>query len=243
VLIHGWTATADTNFHRCYRALAGHARVVAFDQRGHGEGLRTTRPFRLRDCADDVAVVADALDVGEFVPIGYSMGGAIAQLVWRRHTDRVTGLVLCATASRFGSRTTAAARTAGLGGLAAMARVTPSPTRRWIGERLYLERKRGYWDPWTIELAQSHDWRAVLEAGAKLGRFRSDPWLGRVDVPTAVVVPTRDQVIPPPEQYALAGAIPGAAVFAVDGDHLAVATATQQFVPALVDAVAFVTRP
>lgn len=242
VLIHGWTATADSNFHRCYEALAGQVRLIAFDQRGHGAGLRSPRPFRLRDCADDVAVVTATLGVGRFVPVGYSMGGAIAQLVWRRHADRVDGLVLCATASRFGRGATAVARTAGLGGLAAMARVTPDPARRWLGERFYLERKRGYWEPWMIELAESHDWRAVLEAGAKLHTFRSDPWVDRVDVPTAVVVPNRDQIIPPAAQHALAAAIPGARVFPVDGDHLAAVTATRSFLPALADAVAFVTR-
>ena len=29
------------------------------------------------------------------------MGGAVAQLIWQRHPERVSGLVLCATWSRF----------------------------------------------------------------------------------------------------------------------------------------------
>ena len=33
--------------------------------------------------------------------VGYSMGGPIAQLIWRRHASRVSGLVLCATAADF----------------------------------------------------------------------------------------------------------------------------------------------
>ena len=53
------------------------------------------------DCADDVAAMADIVGVDRFVPVGYSMGGAVAQLVWRRHRRRVGGLVLCATASQF----------------------------------------------------------------------------------------------------------------------------------------------
>ncbi|MGA0417430.1 MAG: alpha/beta fold hydrolase, partial [Ilumatobacteraceae bacterium] len=60
ILIHGWTASADINFFTCYRALGEHVRVIAFDQRGHGGGLRTRRVVRLEDCADDVARVADA---------------------------------------------------------------------------------------------------------------------------------------------------------------------------------------
>ena len=62
--------------------------------------------FRLEDCADDVVALADELGVRSFIPVGYSMGGPIAQLVWKRHPSRVEGMVLCATrdALRVGPR-------------------------------------------------------------------------------------------------------------------------------------------
>lgn len=240
VLIHGWTATADANFGRCYGALSAHARVLAFDQRGHGSGVRTRRPFRLSDCADDVADVATSLGVGRFIPVGYSMGGAIAQLVWRRHAHRVSGLVLCATAAEFGTRPAATARTVGLGGLAALARVTPAPAQRWISGRAYLDRKQGYWEPSAIESATRHDWRMVLEAGAALGTFRSDWWIGRVDVPTAVLIPDEDHIVAPVRQRRLAAAIPGAVAIPTPGNHLAAVTSAATFAPALAAAVATV---
>ena len=34
---------------------------------------------------------------GPVIAVGYSMGGPVAQLLWRRHRDLVDGLVLCAT--------------------------------------------------------------------------------------------------------------------------------------------------
>lgn len=237
VLIHGWTATADTNFGHCFDALAGRARVLAFDQRGHGSGLRTRRPFRLADCADDVADVATALGVDRFIPVGYSMGGAIAQLVWRRHAHRVAGLVLCATAAEFGSRPSATARTVGLGGLAALARVTPPPARRWVGGRVYLDRKHGYWEPSAIESAAGHDWRMVLEAGAALGTFRSEWWIGRIDVPTAVVIPDDDHIVAPARQRRLAATIPNSLVIPTPGNHLAAVTSAATFAPALAAAI------
>ena len=58
VLLHGWTATADLNWFACFRPLAEHYRVIALDHRGHGRGLRSAEPFRLEQCADDVAALA-----------------------------------------------------------------------------------------------------------------------------------------------------------------------------------------
>ena len=101
ILLHGWTTTADLNWYVSYRTLGHHFRVVAFDHRGHGRGLSTPTRFRLEDCADDVAAVATALGIDRFIPVGYSMGGPIAALVWRRHRHRVDGIVLCATSRHF----------------------------------------------------------------------------------------------------------------------------------------------
>lgn len=241
VLLHGWTATADLNFFRCYEALGEYYRVVAFDHRGHGTGLRTRKTFRLADCADDAVAVADALGVERFVPVGYSMGGTIAQLTWRRHPDRVAGLVLCATAARFADRREDRLPFLGLTGLAALARVTPSQARDWITEQLYLQRKTELWDPWAVEQAATHDWRMVLEAGRALGTYSAMDWLGEIDVPTALVLTMRDRVIPIQRQRELFERIGHAYVYRVDADHDAAVSTPERFVPALLRALRAVT--
>lgn len=228
-LLHGWTATADLNFFRNYDALARHSRVIAFDHRGHGRGLRTRRAFRMEDCADDVAAVADALCIERFIVLGYSMGGAVAQLVWRRHGHRLDGLVLCATAPHFNRLRNERVSFLGLGGLAALARVTPAPLRRRLTQRLYLSRKTSSWEPWAIREAASHDWRMVLEAGKAIGRFRSDEWLGEVDVPTSVVITMQDRVVGVRRQLLLFEQIPTAAAFRIDADHDAAIGAPERF--------------
>ena len=81
MLLHGWTATADLNWFMCYEQLGEHFRVIALDHRGHGRGIRTKRQFKLSDCADDAAALADQLGIEKFIPVGYSMGGTVAQLV------------------------------------------------------------------------------------------------------------------------------------------------------------------
>ena len=241
ILIHGWTASADINFFTCYRALGEHVRVIAFDQRGHGSGLRTRRVVRLEDCADDVARVADALGIDAFIPVGYSMGGTIAQLTWRRHRDRVDGLVLAATAPHFAERRDERLSFLGLTGLAALARVTPTQARDRISDQVYLRRKTETWGPWAVAQAARHDWRMVLEAGRALGNFSSTDWLGEIDVPTSVVVTMRDPVVPLRRQVRLFDEIPGAEAFRVDGEHDAVVANADRFVPTLIRAIGSVT--
>ncbi|MEZ5298889.1 MAG: alpha/beta hydrolase [Ilumatobacteraceae bacterium] len=237
VLLHGWTATADLNWFACYRALGEHFRVIAYDHRGHGSGLRMRQAFRLEDCADDAAAVADALGVDTFIPVGYSMGGTIAQLVWRRHRDRVDGLVLGATAPYFAGRRPERLSFVGLTGLATIARYTPAQARAWITDQVYLQRKSQQWGPWAAEQVAAHDWRMILEAGRAIGDFSSTDWIGDVDVPTSVVVTTADDVVPPRRQVKLWRWIPDADVFRVHGNHDAVVSESDLFAPQLVRAI------
>jgi 3-oxoadipate enol-lactonase len=240
VLLHGWTATADLNFVVCYGPLARAGyRVVAIDHRGHGQGIRSRKPFRLADCADDVAALASELDLGPFVPVGYSMGGPVAQLVWRRHPERVRGLVLCATAARFTSTVPQQLPfLVGFGGLAGLSRLTPGALRRYAAEQVVLSRRRGQgYQDWALDQVSHHDWTAVLEAGVDLGRFSSVDWIGDVDVPAAVVLTEHDPVVSPRRQQALADRIPGASVFRVASDHAAAVLGGDRFVPALLAAL------
>jgi 3-oxoadipate enol-lactonase len=237
ILLHGWTATADLNWFTCFNALAENHRVIAFDHRGHGMGLRTRERFSLEACADDTVAVARALDIDRFVVVGYSMGGAVAQLVWRRHPDAVRGLVLCATASRFSGRRVERLSFLGLTGLATVARFTPEQARIWVTEQMYLQRKSGEWEPWAIQEASSHDWRMILEAGKSIGGFSSIDWLGEIDAPASVVITMRDDVVPLERQAELFEMIPGAQAFRVDGGHDAVVNNADRFVPTLLDAL------
>lgn len=237
MLLHGWTATADLNFFTCYRALGQKYRVIAFDHRGHAGGLRSKRSFRLEDCADDVAVALDVLGIDRVIPVGYSMGGTIAQLMWQRHHDRVDGLVLSATAPYFAGRRPERLSFIGLTGLAALARFTPAQARNKITEQFYLQRREAAWGEWAVEQASRHDWRMILEAGKAIGEFSSTDWISDVDVPTSVVITMRDRVVPVRRQVKLFEWIDGSDAFRVDGDHDAVVANAYRFVPQLVRAV------
>lgn len=236
ILLHGWTATADLNFFTCYEALSEHFRVVAIDHRGHGRGIRSSQPFKLSDCADDVAALADQLDIKTFIPVGYSMGGLVAQLLWKRHESRVRGLVLAATTGHFVESREERIGFLGLKGLGALARFTPRVAQDWISEQTFIQKKTAMWEPWAVQQAASHDWRLVLEAGGALGLYDARRWLPRVDVPTSVIITTRDQTVPTVRQEQLAGLIPTVRTFRVEGGHDAVIARAHEFVPTLVEA-------
>lgn len=237
MLLHGWTATSDINWFSCYLALAERYRVVAFDHRGHGRGLRSRRTFRLEDCADDVAAVADALGIETFIPVGYSMGGPVAQLTWQRHRARVDGLVLCATSPYFAGKRPERLSFMGLTGLATLARFTPVQARDWITDQVYLQRRSEAWGPWAAEQVANHDWKAILEAGKAIGEFSSSDWIRDIDVPTSVIVTMDDPVVPLRRQVKLVQWIPGAEPFRVEGGHDAVVANAKRFVPQLLRAV------
>jgi 3-oxoadipate enol-lactonase len=241
LLLHGWTATAALNWFTSIPTLAEHYRVLAIDHRGHGRGIRSSRPFRLEDCADDAAALARLVGADRVIPVGYSMGGPVAQLMWRRHRHLVDGVVLCATSRSFRSTPGERAVFGALGGLALVTRVAPMSTRRDVRRRL-LERRFGTDEEarWAIEESMRGVPRMVVEAGREIGSFTSHEWIGDLDVPAAVVITERDTVVHPDRQRHLAEAIPGASVHPVAADHLACANATEVFVPALVEACASV---
>jgi 3-oxoadipate enol-lactonase len=240
LLLHGWTATADLNFYAMFPELAGRYRVVAVDHRGHGRGIRSRSRFRLTDCADDAAAVLDVLGRERVIVVGYSMGGPIAQLLWRRHPERVEGLVLCATSRNFAGSPLAKATFSVFPTVALAGRLLPPPMRSGAFQRLLARRNAGA-TAWFQQEMELHDPIALAEAGAEIGRFTSHEWIGEVDVPTAVVVTEYDQVVPPSRQHKLAAAIPGATVHRVPGHHTVVATEPHLFAPVLRDALASVT--
>jgi pimeloyl-ACP methyl ester carboxylesterase len=220
LLLHGWVATGGLNWYHAFRPLAEHFRVIAPDVRGHGRGVRDRRIFRLADAADDCAEMLVELDTGPVIAVGYSMGGPISQLLWRRHRDLVEGLVFCATSAGFfpdrRSRlffqscmlaTVGAARAGVRTRVLSALPVVPLPS-----STLSL---------WAASEVRRHDWRMISEAGHSISTYSARRWIHEVDVPTAVVRTTEDRGVRSSLQLALADAIRGAHLFDVADGHLA----------------------
>jgi 3-oxoadipate enol-lactonase len=239
MLIHGVTVTAELNWEKVLAPLSRHFRVVAMDLRGHGDGICVGWRFRLEDCADDVAALAKVLAIGSFVAVGYSMGGMIAQLVWRRHGPMVSGLVLCATARNvLGSP---AEKLAALTLPSAAAAIRWNPLLQPVSaEILGLTLLGPVDDPATAARIRAQLRRTslgtALSAVQAVCEFTSHSWISQVDVPAAVVITTQDRIVPASRQRKLAAAIPGASVHEVAADHAVCITAPQVFAPVLLQA-------
>ncbi len=244
LLLHGWAVTADLNFFTVYPSLAERYRVLALDHRGHGRGIRPKDGIvRLPDCADDAVALLDALDVEQAVVAGYSMGGAVAQLVWHRHPDRVRGLVLASTARHFQGGPISDLWYRSYTPLAHAAHRVNGPADalvRWRVDRRVRDAERGVWMRSELEQVSP---AGLLSSMRSVGRFRSNRWIGGVDVPTSVVITGRDRTVPTRRQRGLATAIDGAAAFEVDGPHDAIVTRAEAYVPVFDEAVARVASP
>jgi 3-oxoadipate enol-lactonase len=239
MLIHGVTFTAELNWGKVFAPLSQHFRVIAIDLRGHGDGISPGSRFRLEDCADDIAALAEVLGIGRFIAVGYSMGGMVAQLLYRRHSALLSGLVLCATARNvLGSPAEK---------LVALILPTAAAAIRWnpflqpmSAEVLGMALLGPVDDPETARQARTELRRTTLATSMSAIQaaceFTSHSWIGEVDVPTAVVVTSRDSIVPVRRQLKLARAIPGVSVHEVDADHAVCVTKPQLFAQALLQA-------
>jgi len=237
MLLHGWTVSADLNWHAAYDPLvAAGYRVLAIDHRGHGRGLRTMAPFRLTDCAADAAAAVRAVGAAPAIFVGYSMGGTIAQLIARDHPDVVSGVVLSGTSQHFQDPATARVWKL-MGAVGLMLSVAPRATWRagFRGAHIPITPQTTWW----LSEMMRHSPRDLAEAGRELGRFDSRSWLEALSVPAASVITTRDRSVSPRNQRALAAAI-GGTVVEVPIDHLEVTERAGKYNSALLGALAAV---
>lgn len=239
LLLHGWTASADLNWFRAYDAVGSLGRLLAVDHRGHGRGLRSERPFTLEDAADDAAAVLRTLDTGPAIVVGYSMGGPIACLLWERHPDLVRGLVLEATALEWRASRRERLVWRLMAGLEFFFRLGKP---RGVLDRVLRDAVETSPDlaplqGWLKAELRRGDPTALADAGRALGRYDARPFAGRIDVPTAVVVTTKDRLVKPRKQRALADAIPGATRWDLPADHDACLLAPREFAGATASAI------
>jgi pimeloyl-ACP methyl ester carboxylesterase len=97
VLIMGYGWNMEGWDPRLVHALAGHYRVVMFDNSGIGRTRLLPLPLSIPAMAGQTSALITALHLHRPYVLGWSMGGMIAQALAVRHPGQVRRLVLCAT--------------------------------------------------------------------------------------------------------------------------------------------------
>jgi len=175
--------------------LARRYRILRYDKRGHGLSESIPGDAGIDDYARDLAALMDERGIGPATIVGLSIGGLIAQEIYRQRPDLVASLVLCDTAVKIGADEMWTARIAEVeeGGIEAIADGT---MQRWFSADFRARR--------SVELA---GWRAMLtrtpvadylQACRAIRHADLRPFAGAIRVPTLCVVGDEDGSTPAP---------------------------------------------
>jgi pimeloyl-ACP methyl ester carboxylesterase len=96
VFLHGY-ADSWFSWSRVLPLLRPELRVIAVDQRGHGDSGRPAEGYAMADFAGDVIGLFDALEIPKAVVVGHSFGSFVAKKVLEMVPERVARLVLTGT--------------------------------------------------------------------------------------------------------------------------------------------------
>jgi 3-oxoadipate enol-lactonase len=102
VLVLGPSLGTDLGmFDGLARDLADSHRVIRYDLRGHGGSPVVPGPYSVADMAGDILHLLDERGIDRFAYAGVSLGGAIGLQVAVTVPERLTHLVVMASAARF----------------------------------------------------------------------------------------------------------------------------------------------
>ncbi|MEE1753860.1 bifunctional 3-oxoadipate enol-lactonase/4-carboxymuconolactone decarboxylase PcaDC [Streptomyces sp. SP18CS02] len=193
-------------------------RVVRFDLPGHG-GAPAHPATAVTDLADRLLATLDELGVQRFGYAGCSIGGAVGADLALRAPHRLASLALIAASPRFG--TADEFRQRGVivrtNGLDPMARTAPE---RWFTPGFAAAQPAIV--EWAVQMVRTTEPGCYIAACEALATFDVRADLGRIGVPTLVLVGSEDRVTGPAEARNLVAGIPDARLAVVPGaSHLA----------------------
>ncbi|MGW7416938.1 bifunctional 3-oxoadipate enol-lactonase/4-carboxymuconolactone decarboxylase PcaDC [Streptomyces sp. NPDC054863] len=197
--------------------LARTWRVFRYDLPGHG-GAPAEPLSSVGDLTGRLLSVLDGLGVQRFGYAGCSIGGAIGAELALRHPHRVASLALVAASPRFGTadefrQRGVIVRTNGMEPMAA------SAPGRWFTQAFAAAQPAIV--EWAVQMVRTTDPGCYIAACEALAAFDVRPELGRIAVPTLVVVGEQDQVTGPADARTLVAGIPDARLALVPGaSHL-----------------------
>jgi len=214
-------------WHRMVPHLAGHFRVIAFDNRGCGQSASPPGPYTASMLAADTVGLMDALGIQQAVIIGHSMGGFVAQALALEYPDRVSKLILCST--NFGGPRHVPIT---MEAMAVLSDMTSDPVTRFKNG-LTVSTAPGYaerepemiqkWLEWRLSTPiDPVGYQAQMAIGLALVPEQAafENRLAELKVPTLIVFGEHDKVVPPTNAELLMSKISGSkAAILPDAGH------------------------
>ncbi|MCF3136736.1 bifunctional 3-oxoadipate enol-lactonase/4-carboxymuconolactone decarboxylase PcaDC [Streptomyces olivochromogenes] len=197
--------------------LAQQFRVFRFDLPGHG-GAPAYPAGSVTELTARLLATLDALGVQRFGYAGCALGGAVGIELALRCPERVASLALVAASPRFGSADEFRQRgvIVRTNGLDPIARTSPD---RWFTGGFVAAQPAI--TEWAVQMVRTTDPGCYIAACEALAGFDARAELGRIGVPTLVLVGSDDQVTGPAEARTLVAGIPDARLAVVPGaSHL-----------------------
>jgi len=219
VLVHGFTGS-KLDFRDQLSWFAHGRRVLAPDQRGHGETSHA-RPYRLQQLVDDLLGFLDAAGIARCHLLGHSMGGMVAMRFAVEHGARLESLILMDTSAEPLKMMSAATREAtnravleqGLPSLVPMFKSAPRSASALRGIDYLGEEE--HWRRIETKLAQM-DPNAFVDFARELGETPSVlADLAKIRCRTTVLVGVDDVPFVEPSAR-MAATIPNAALVRID---------------------------
>lgn len=203
LLLHAWGESLGC-FDRLIPLLPTTLRILAVDQRGHGESDKPAAAYSLPDFAGDVTAFLEAIGLDAAVLVGSSSGGYVAQQVAITSPARVRGLVLVGAPRSLRGRPPFADE---------VDQLNDPINRTWVKDSLTWFPRFHDVPDWYIEARvddgvqmPARAWRQTL---AGLSEATPPTEAGTIHTPTLIIWGERDDLLPPADGDALAAAIPG----------------------------------
>ncbi len=93
ILLHGNGENSEY-FQGQIEVFSKYYKVYALDTRGHGKTPRGTKPFTIRQFAEDLLAFMDTHQINKAHLLGFSDGGNIAMVFALKHPERIDRLIL-----------------------------------------------------------------------------------------------------------------------------------------------------
>jgi 3-oxoadipate enol-lactonase len=218
LFVHGFPFSLEMWRGQIDAVLAEGFRAVAYDIRGHGMSDVGDGQYTIESHVDDLFALLDHLKIPKAAIVGLSMGGYIMLRALEREPGRFVAAVLCDTRSEADTDEGRIKRAASV---RAVKKNGPTAFAADYVKMMFAQETIST-NPAAVEsirqvIARTPPLSLAGTLIALAARTDTTASLGKISVPTLILVGERDAVTPPPSSQSMKAKIPGAELQIVPG--------------------------